>query len=386
MKEIILLGATGSIGKQTQDIILDNPNDFSLVGISIGNQVNLLEGIISRFSSIKSVCLKNYQDFLEYKNKYPSINFYYGDEGLLELITNTSCSMVVNALVGFVGFLPSLYTVSKGLDLALANKESLVVGGELIKKEIKKTGAHLYAIDSEHCALSKCLEGKKKEDIKNLVITASGGSFRDYSLNELENVTLKEALKHPSWSMGNKITIDSATMMNKGFEIIEAMHLFDFSLDQVKVLLHDESIIHSLVEFIDNSYLCDIGPTDMKVAISYALYQNSRHLLNVEPLDFTKLNGLHFRKLDLERYPCLSLAYEAIRKGGSAPCVLNRSNEEAVYSFLKGEIKYTDISKVVQEVLSAHEVISSPTKEDIIKVDTWAKNKSEEIIRRLVKW
>lgn len=386
MKRIIILGASGSIGKQTQEIILEQPNDYTLVGISIGNQVNLLEEIMDKFPSIKSVCLKNEEDYLRFKTIYPKINFFFGDEGLISLIDQTRCEMVVNALVGFVGFIPSLHCAEKGISLALANKESLVVGGYLIKEALNSSGGKLYAIDSEHCALSKCLQGKDRKEVKNLILTASGGSFRNYSLEELENVTLEEALKHPSWSMGNKITIDSATMMNKGFEIIEAMHLFDFDISQIKVLIHDESIIHSLVEFNDHSYLCDIGPTDMKVAISYALNENQRCEVNVEPLDFTKLNGLHFRELDLRKYPCLSLAYESIKKGGSAPCVLNRSNEEAVYSFLRGEIKYTDISKIVSYVLDEHQVIISPTKEDIITIDKWAKNKSDEIIRRLRKW
>lgn len=385
MKRVIILGSSGSIGSQTQEIILDNPNDFVLKGISIGNNIDSLHKSLKEFNSITHVCVKNENDYLLLKNQYPEITFYYGDEGLIQLIDHCEVDLVVNSLVGFVGFVPSLHTVTKGIDLALANKESLVVGGHLIKNALKETGARLFAIDSEHCALSKCLEGKSREDVKNLVITASGGSFRDYSKEELENVTIKDALNHPSWSMGNKITIDSATMMNKGFEIIEAMHLFDYPLSQVKVLLHDESLIHSLVEFNDHSFLCDIGPTDMKVAISYALYENKRHNINVEPLDFTKLNGLHFRKLDLSFYPCLELAYQAITQGGSSCCVLNRSNEEAVYSFLNGEIKFTDISKIIKEVLDAHQVINDPTEEDIITCDEWAKNKSREIIRRLTK-
>ena len=386
MRNIIVLGVTGSIGSQTQEILLDNPNDFKLLGISIGNQVDKIDSILAKFPTIESVCVKNYQDYLEYKNKYQNINFYYGDEGLISLIDSVDVDMVVNALVGFVGFIPSLHTVSKGIDLALANKESLVVGGNLIKEELKKTSAKLYAIDSEHAALAKCLEGQNKTQVKRLVLTASGGSFRDYSLDELKSVSPKDALKHPSWSMGNKITIDSATMMNKGFEIIETMHLFDYPFSQVGILMHDESIIHSLVEFNDHSYLCDIGPTDMKIAINYALYQGMKKEVNVEPLNFTKLSGLHFRELDLSKYPCLELAFKAIKLGGSATCVLNRSNEEAVYAFLKNEISYLDIAKVIEYVLDEHQVISSPSKEDIIEIDIWAKHKSEEMIRRLKTW
>ncbi|MDD7735278.1 MAG: 1-deoxy-D-xylulose-5-phosphate reductoisomerase [Bacilli bacterium] len=382
MKKIIILGATGSIGCQTREVIKENPQDFELVGVSIGHNIKLLRKILESFECIKFVTVQEYSDYIYLKEEYPKITFFYGNEGLISLIENCPSDLVVNSLVGFVGFLPSLYTIKKGIDLALANKESLVVGGSLIKKEMKKSKARLFAIDSEHCALSKCLEGKDVSQIRNLVITASGGSFRDYTKDQLENVTIKDALNHPSWSMGNKITIDSATMMNKGFEIIEAMHLFDFPLEKIKVLLHDESIIHSLVEFVDNSYLADIGPTDMKVAISYALYENKRHEVKTNKLEFDKLSGLHFRKLDLDFYPCLTLAIKAIKMGGSATTVLNRSNEVAVSSFLKNEIKFTQISKIIEYALNKHEVIIDPDEKEIIKTDEWAKNISEEFIRR----
>lgn len=383
MRKLVILGATGNIGEQTQEVLLENPNDFKLIGISIGKQIEKIDDILNKFPSIGSVCIKDYNNYVSCKQKYPHINFYYGDEGLISLIDSVDVDMVVNALVGFVGFLPSLHTVSKGIDLALANKESLVIGGDLIKQELAKTSSKLFAIDSEHVAISKCLEGKNFDQVKKLVLTASGGSFRDYSIDKLKQVTIKEALNHPSWSMGDKITLDSATMMNKAFEIIEAMHLFNCSFDQIDILMHDESIIHSLVEFNDNSFLCDLGPVDMKIAISYALYQGERKKVNVKPLDFTELKGLHFRKLDLDKYPCLNLAYNAIKMGGSAMCVLNRSNQEAVYSFLNGEISYLDIAKVIEYVLSQHQLILHPTKEEIIEVDIWAKNKSEEMIRRI---
>ena len=385
MEKIIILGASGSIGTQTQDILLDNPDDFTLVGVSVGHNIKVLKETLNKFPSIKYVTVQEHDDLIKLEKEYDHITFFEGDEGLIRLIDESKCTFVVNSLVGFVGFLPSLHTVEKGLTLALANKESLVVGGSLIKKALKEHGGHLYAIDSEHCALAKCLEGHKREDIKNLVITASGGSFRDLPKDQLEDVTIEQALHHPSWSMGSKITIDSATMMNKGFEIMEAMHLFDYPLEQVKVLLHDESIIHSLVEFKDQSFVCDIGPTNMKIAIGYALYRNTRKFVNVEPLDFTKLSGLHFRSLDMDRYPCLKLAYQAIKTGGTAPCVLNRSNEEAVHSFLRGEIKFTEISLVIEKCLNAHQVITNPTKEDIVLSDHWAKKQSQETIRSLIK-
>ncbi len=383
MEKIILLGASGSIGSQTLEILLENPLDFELTGVSVGHRVGCLETILSSFPSVRTVCVREREDSLLLKEKYPRVEFVWGDRGLIELIDRAEASLVVNSLVGFVGFLPSLHCLEKGIDLALANKESLVVGGNLLKEARKKTGANLYAIDSEHCALAKCLEGKNPEDVRNLVLTASGGSFRDFSPEELKTVDASQALAHPSWAMGKKITIDSATMMNKGFEVIEAMHLFGFPKEKIKVLLHDESVIHSMVEFKDGSYLADLGPTDMKVAIAYALYRNHRHEVRTKPLCLEELSGLHFRKRNPSLYPCLELAFRAIGLGGDAPAVLNRSNEEAVYAFLNGEIRFTEIAEVVENVLSEHRVKANPNREDIIDSDKWAKNKSMEWIRRI---
>lgn len=383
MEKIILLGASGSIGSQTLEILSENPSDFELTGVSVGRRIGALEKILSSFRNVRMACVQEREDFLRLREKYPQVEFVYGDRGLLELIDRVPASLVVNSLVGFVGFLPSLHCLEKGIDLALANKESLVVGGDLLKSAKMRTGANLYAIDSEHCALAKCLEGKKSEDVRNLVLTASGGSFRDDSPEDLEKVDVRKALSHPSWTMGKKITIDSATMMNKGFEVIEAMHLFGFPKEKIKVLLHDESIIHSMVEFKDGSFLADIGPTDMKIAISYALYRNHRHEVRTKPLCLEELTGLHFRRRNPALYPCLDLAFRAIDIGGSAPTVLNRSNEEAVYAFLNGEIRFTEIAKVVEKVLSEHRAKENPNSEDIIDSDKWAKNKSVEWIRRM---
>ena len=290
--------------------------------------------------------------------------------------------MVVNALVGFVGFVPSVYTLKNNIDLALANKESLVVGGEIIKNLLKATNAKLYPIDSEHVALSKCLQGKRKKEIKRLVITASGGSFRDYSRDELVNVTKKDALNHPSWVMGEKITIDSATMMNKGFEVIEAKYLFDLPLEKIDILLHDESVIHSLVEFVDNSYLADLGPADMKIPIAHALYEEKRKKINTKTLNLEEMGTLHFRKMDLNRYHCVDFALKAIKIGGTLPTVLNASNEEAVYAFLEGKIKFLEIEEIISYCLNSHRVIDNPTVEDIIYVDLLTRKIVKEEIER----
>ena len=382
MKKICLLGSTGSIGRQTIEIINDNIKDFSLVGVSCGKNINELRKILFSNQDIKFVCVQDKENISLLEEEFKDVTFYYGDEGLIKLIDSSSYDMVVNALVGFVGFIPSVHTISKNIDLALANKESLVVGGEIINDLLKKSTSKLYPIDSEHVALAKCLKGKKKKEIKRLVITAAGGSFRDLSREELTNVTKEDALKHPSWSMGEKITIDSATMMNKGFEIIEAKHLFNLPLKKIDVLLHDESVIHSLVEFVDNSYLADLGPADMKVPISYALYEGKRQKINTKVLKLEEMGTLHFRKLDLKRYPCIEYALRSIKTGGTLPCVLNASNEEAVYAFLRNEISFLEIEEIINLMISSHRVIDNPTIEDIVYIDKLTRKLTIEEIKR----
>ena len=382
MKKICLLGSTGSIGRQTIEIINDNIKDFSLVGVSCGKNINELRKILFSNQDIKFVCVQDKENISLLEEEFKDVTFYYGDEGLIKLIDSSSYDMVVNALVGFVGFIPSVHTISKNIDLALANKESLVVGGEIINDLLKKSTSKLYPIDSEHVALAKCLKGKKKKEIKRLVFTASGGSFRDLSREELTNVTKEDALKHPSWSMGEKITIDSATMMNKGFEIIEAKHLFNLPLKKIDVLLHDESVIHSLVEFVDNSYLADLGPADMKVPISYALYEGKRKKTNTKVLKLEEMGTLHFRKLDLKRYPCIEYALRSIKTGGTLPCVLNASNEEAVYAFLRNEISFLEIEEIINLMISSHRVIDNPTIEDIVYIDQLTRKLTIEEIKR----
>lgn len=384
MKKICLLGSTGSIGSQTIELINENPKDFSLVAVSCGKNIELFRKILANNKNIKWACVQLENDYLVLKEEFKNINFYYGDEGLLELLQDCykSIDLVVNALVGFAGFLPSVRTLELNTDLALANKESLVVGGEIINRILKTTNAKLYPIDSEHVALAKCLKGKKKTEIKRLILTASGGSFRDLSREELAHVTKEDALKHPSWSMGAKITIDSATMMNKGFEVIEAKYLFNLPVDKIDILLHDESVIHSLVEFVDNSYLADLGPADMKVPIAYALYQKERKKITTRSLNLEDLGTLHFRKLDLKRYPCISYALKAIKQGGTLPCVLNASNEEAVYAFLEGKISFIEIEEIINMMLDSHRVISDPMIDDIVYVDKLTRKLTIEEIKR----
>lgn len=379
MERLIILGASGSIGTQTLDIIKRHKKKFVLCGFSVGNRVEVVGQILKDFPSVEFVVVKNKEDQEKLQKAYPRVHFAYGDDGLLKLIDNVTCDLVVNALVGFVGFLPTIRALENKRDVALANKESLVVGGDIVNDLLKKNNVHLYPIDSEHVALSKCLKGNKK--VKRLILTASGGSFRDLSREDLKNVTVEDALKHPSWNMGKKITIDCATMMNKGFEIIEAYHLFHYPLDKIDVLLHDESKIHSLVEFSDGSYLADIGPADMRIPISHALFRNKRVKNTFSSLPLEEFGTFHFRKFDPLRYPCVGFAKKAMQEGGTMPAVLNASNEEAVYAFLNKEINFLSIEKIIELVMGKHTLIKTPTVRDLVAVDKWARAQVHQLIK-----
>lgn len=381
MRNVLILGASGSIGSQTLDILKAHRNSFCLKGISVGKRVEKIPEILSLFPSIKGICIGNKEDGKEFERNFPNLHFYYGDEGLLELISKTECDLVVNALVGFVGFLPTLQSLEQNKDVALANKESLVVGGALVNQLLKEhPSAHLYPIDSEHVALAKCLHGNRK-DVKRLVLTASGGSFRDLTREQLRDVTKEQALCHPSWKMGHKITIDCATMMNKGFEVIEAHYLYQIPMEKIAILLHDESKIHSLVEFCDGTFLADIGPSDMRVPISYALWGMKRKKEKIPSLPLDEFHTFHFRPWDENRYPCVGFAYLAMKMGGTAPAALNAANEVAVSAFLQEEIPFLAIEKVIEKVLRRTRVIPSPTKEDIVYADRLAREEARRVIK-----
>lgn len=380
MRRIILLGASGSIGSQTIDIIKKHRKTFDLVGFTVGSRIEVVDDILNEFPNVQYIVIKEKSNIYQFEKRYPHIKFNYGDEGLTEIIKEVKCDMVVNALVGFVGFLPTIKTLELGIDLALANKESLVVGGELVNDLIKKYHSHLYPIDSEHVALAKCLKAGKTVD--RLIITASGGAFRDLDRNQLKDVTVEMALKHPSWLMGKKITVDCATMMNKGFEIIEAYYLFNFPLDKIDVLIHDESHIHSLVEFNDGSYIADIGPADMHVPISYALFKMKRIKNDFKRLPIEDFWTFHFRKFDPNRYPCVGYARDALTIGGTMPAVLNAANEEAVYAFLDKKISFLSIEKIIKNVMQKHNVIKSPTINDLLNANSWAREQAKNLIKK----
>ncbi len=380
MMKIILLGASGSIGQQTLDIIKQNPNDFILEGFSVGQKIYKVDEILNSFPSVKHIVVQNKNDYLDLVSKYPNINFYYGDQGLLNIIDYCHCDMVVNALVGFVGLVPTVYALKKNIDVALSNKEAIVVGGEIIKQTLKESKAHIYPIDSEHVAIDKCLKGNKS-DVKRIILTASGGAFRKLSREELKDVSVEDALNHPSWKMGNKITIDCATMMNKGFEMIEAHYLFDIPMHKIDIVLHDESKVHSLIECKDGSYLADIGPSDMRIPIGYALYKKKRKAKPSSTLALKDFMTFHFHEFDEKRFPCVAFAKRAMKHKGTMPAVLNAANEEAVYAFLNKEISFLMIEEIIKKCLDSHRVIDNPTLEDLIYVDKITREQVKKIIK-----
>lgn len=369
MKNISILGATGSIGLQSIEVIKNNKDKFNLTAISIGNNLNELKKILDNFSP-DLVCVKNKEDMDKIKPFYPNIKFTYGDEGLLEVSSYYKSDLVINSLVGNVGLIPTITAIENNKTVALANKETLVTAGHIINEKLKKYNVDLIPVDSEHSAIFQCLNGENKNEINRLILTASGGSFRDKTRDELRFVTIEDALKHPNWNMGAKITIDSATMVNKGLEIIEAHFLFGIDYDKIDVILHKESIIHSMVEFNDKTIIAQMGMADMKNPIQYALtYPNRIFNSEFSQLDLSKIKTLNFSHLDLNRYPCVKMAIDSGKSGGSMTTVFNSSNEEAVKLFLNKQISFLDIEILIYEALNSHSKINSPDLETIIELD-----------------
>ncbi len=367
MKKITVLGVTGSIGMQTVDVVMQHPQ-FEIVAMSAGRNVEKVEEIISMIS-VKHVCLINKEDATLLQEKYPDICFHYGEDGLHYISTLTEVDIVLNAIVGFAGLSSTIKAIKAKKDIALANKETLVVAGHIIMDLVKEYNVKLLPVDSEHSAIFQSLNGESPKEIKRILLTASGGSFRDKTRDELIGVTVKEALNHPNWSMGAKITIDSATMFNKGLEVIEAKWLFDVSYDQIEVVIHPESIIHSMVEYNDTSIIAQLGNPDMRLPIQYALSYPRRIALNSESLDITKISTLNFRKPDFKRFKALELSYRAGSIGGSMPCVLNAANEVANALFLDGKIEFLKIEELVERAMNDHKVINNPTLEQLFEVD-----------------
>lgn len=373
MKRITVLGVTGSIGTQTVDVVVHHRDEFEIVAMSAGRNIQLLEEIMQTVN-VRHICVQNKEDKDYLAKKYPNIHFYHGQEGLMEIATLPNVDIVLNAIVGFAGLLPTMEAIKAHKDIALANKETLVVAGHLIIPLVKEYGVALLPVDSEHSAIFQSMNGENHQDIAKIILTASGGSFRDKSRDELANVTVEQALKHPNWSMGAKITIDSATLFNKGLEVMEAKWLFDVDYDDIEVLIHPESIVHSMVEYQDTSVIAQLGTPDMRLPIQYALtYPRRQPLINGKRLSLADVGSLHFYKPDLKRFHALALAYEAGRTGGSMPCVLNAANEQANSLFLNRKICFLDIEKLVEEAMRAHQVVDNPSLDQLLEIDQWAR-------------
>jgi 1-deoxy-D-xylulose-5-phosphate reductoisomerase len=369
LKNISLLGATGSIGTQTLDVIKNHPTEFKLVAMSVGSNLELTRKIMMDFKP-ELVSVKEKSDYETLKIEFPSVKFTYGIEGIIEVAVFQKAEVVVNAVLGSVGLNPTLQAIESGKVIAIANKETLVTAGHLVIEAAKKNNVPLLPVDSEHSAIFQALQGERMKNIERLIITASGGSFRDRTRRELEGVTVKEALNHPNWSMGAKITIDSATMMNKGLEVIEAHWLFNMPYEKIDVLLHKESIIHSMVEFHDSSIIAQLGSPDMRVPIQFALtYPDRLPLPTSKRLNLAEVGKLHFQNMDYDRFRCLRFAIEAGKKGGTLPTVLNAANEVAVGAFLEGKISFLQIEDLIERALNAHENIENPSLSIIQEVD-----------------
>lgn len=383
MKRIILLGATGSIGLQTLDIIALNENDFVLTAFSFGKNIEEAEKILTRFPLVKAVCAQNEGDAALLSVRYPRISFFIGEDGLSELIGQCPADLLVNGLVGFIGLAPTLKALEKGLDVATANKESLVAGGPLIKEALKKYGGRLLPIDSEHVAIRKCLKNSKPDEVHKLILTASGGPF--YAKTDLKGIKPEDALRHPTWKMGKRITVDSATMMNKAFELIEAYYLFDMPYEKMEVWIHPTSTVHSLVQFTDGSYMADLGIPDMHVPISYALWGEERHKVNKSPVETPVFSSLTFEKADDKKVLPLLLAKKTIAEAGSFGTVMNAADEVAVNMFLEGRLPFDFIVKVVGDMMNGHAVIPDPTLTELVKTDRETRLATAEYIKEK-KW
>jgi 1-deoxy-D-xylulose-5-phosphate reductoisomerase len=376
MKKIYLLGATGSIGSQVIEVIRSKKDQFRLVSIACGENIIKTIEIIDEFHP-KFVAMKHESDARLIKEKYPDIKVGFGEPGLVEAADFGTCKgLFINSLVGSIGLLPTITAIDRSRDILIANKETLVAGGEIITKLAKENNVKLIPIDSEHSAIFQIIDGKDRNEIKKIILTASGGSFRDKTKEELTNVTLQDALNHPNWSMGSKITIDSATMVNKGLEVIEAHFLFDLPYDKIETVIHHQSIVHSMVEFQDHSVLAQLGKSDMRIPIQYALTYPIREEFTLdEGLDLTKMNQLTFTKMDMERFACLQMAYDAGKKGGLMPTVYNAANEAAVSLFLQNKIKFIEIENIIKDCLENTVNVEYPSLQQILATDKLIKEK-----------
>lgn len=374
MKGISILGSTGSIGRNTLRVVEHLQGQFRVVALGAGSNVDELAAQIDQFKP-ELVAVRDESAAAELSSKLrdhkPEI--VTGEPGLVAVATHRDAETVVSATVGAVGFVPTLRAIEAGKRVALANKETLVMAGELMTSAAARSGAEILPVDSEHNAIHQCLRGESVKEVRRLILTASGGPFRTKSKAEIESATVEEALDHPNWKMGDKISIDSATLMNKGLEVIEAKWLFGFDADRISVVVHPQSVIHSMVELVDGSIIAQLGVTDMKHAIQYALTYPERFENCLPGLDFTKTSQLTFEEPDIDRFPCLALAYRALCSGGTMPAVLNAANEVAVAEFLAGKIRLVDIPKIITAVMDAHDPTAVTDLDSILAADSWAR-------------
>jgi len=373
VKSIAIIGCTGSIGTQTLDCVRNL--GIKVSSLSANSNIDLLEQQINEFSP-EIVSVGTEALAIELKKRIgKKCEVFFGNEGNITAATVPSAELVVTSIVGVAGLLPTIEAIKKGKNIALANKETMVAAGAIVMKLAKENNVQIIPVDSEHSAIFQCLRSGNKAELEKILLTASGGPFRGYTKEQLKDVTLAQALKHPNWSMGSKVTIDSATLMNKGLEVIEARWIFDVDVNKIEVVVHPQSVIHSMVEYVDGSVIAQLGSPDMRLPIQYAITYPERAKAEFSKLDFFKLSSLTFEKPDMETFRCLKLAFEALKAGGTMPAVMNAANETAVNLLLKGKIQFHQISDIVEDIMLKHNVNISPSIDDIIDVDMWARKK-----------
>ncbi len=384
MKRLTILGSTGSIGRSALDVVAKHREDFKVVGLTAGKNIDLFEEQIRTFKpEMVAVADKKDADRLRGRIKSPDIGF--GEEGIKRVASYLNSDFVISSIVGAAGLIPTIAAIEAGKDVGLANKEALVMAGEIVMKKARKNRVKIIPVDSEHSAVFQCLEGRRMADVRRIILTASGGPFLNKSKKDLTHIKAKDALKHPNWNMGKKISIDSATLMNKGFEVIEAFWLFNLPPEKIDVVVHPQSIVHSLIEFKDRSCLAQMSMPDMRGPISYALTYPERLEGPIQGLDLHRLQSLTFSKPDKRNFPCLSYAYDALRVGGTMPCVLNAANEIAVNAFLSGSIGFNDIPSIIKRTIRVHRSSSASSLKEVLAADRWARETSQLYVKELSK-
>ena len=385
MKNISILGSTGSIGTQTLEVVKANVDRFAIKALAAYSNDRLIEAQMNEFNPELVVLVDEAAAKRLQERYHGEIRILSGKAGLIEAAVLGSVDVVVTSLVGFAGLEPTVAAIRAGKNIALANKETLVVAGELIMKMAKEYDVSILPVDSEHSALFQCLQGEEHEKIAKIILTCSGGPFRGKKRTELEGVSIADCLKHPNWAMGKKITTDCASLANKGLEVIEAKWLYDVDYDQIEVIVHPQSIIHSMIEYVDGAVMAQLGMPDMRLPIQYALTYPHREAMHFPKLNFAEMTALTFEKPDTETFEALALAYRAGKTGGTMPCVFNAANEVAVNAFLKGELPFLAISEVIKSAMNNHTVIMNPKLENLYAVDTWTRNFAQEYLQDIVK-